>query len=708
MQNEEFNSLDQIFKVNYKKTIKYDRRIANEDFEGYAKIADQFKEILTDKNDYDLIAPTGSGKTYAVIHFSKMFDQKMILFSPYIINMDQIKEEYKKYNIYSKDDVIKRKNNYSVMHRIVSTYNGIKVLRKYSELNLSEYVMIIDEYHNLFTQLNYRDEPIQDMHFARKEFKKVITITGTSEGIYRRENKNLIRFYPIVPEPKQKITTIITGSKFEEKLINHILEAKYTHKIIIFYNNRKKLDSIKEKLSKANFDNEKIKIISKDYKKSSVYSDIVKEGAIPDDVKILLCTSALSDGINIKNEDISAIYFCALKNLITLRQFYKRFRKYKGPIYDILTQVSEIKVESPWPEFYENINNNILTLDYVREAIDQSINVISDKNRIDKHFIHEFLKEFDGYRFIHYNIERKKIETNIYRVLEDRLNHFFKITFKNVQKRQEYLNNYEPLEYLPFLDLSEGNTDLLSLKMQQPNLLNKIKQLLAEDSDLLSQASVLEEYDEEKLNSVLNSKLQKSLKDNDQIFQSQQIRNTFGQLIQRFIDSDWPPKLTPHINELTPAKKKKTKNKFRFYKIVKMQNFGLKTDKYFKSEIERITYNGIRSFIDGNSVQFEFQLNERMMSHILKSNPNNSEIQKLKVKDLELTLKSVYKKTRYEKGTPKNKTRPYIYSLLSSKEILEDANLESLIFHVDEYYKVIDTIYRALMLANKSYLIDPE
>lgn len=254
-----------------------------------------------------LIAPTGSGKTYSIINILKQFDYKSIFILPNSANVEQAMAEYDipgAYDTLSATEAIEKGNV------VVMTWDKVS---KLTEMDLSGHIVVIDEIHQTYTD-TYRKKAIKGLYEVSKKFKGRIDITATP-------NKLDFEIYDYITEYKQKNTT-----KYNVKLYN----GTDTKKIIDILNNSNNgallLNDTKELKYISMMLNKKSDIITSDTKEASkLYNNIMLKGDMGD-FKVLLNTTTIVAGVNIKNPHISDIIVANIKDIGTIKQYIARFR----------------------------------------------------------------------------------------------------------------------------------------------------------------------------------------------------------------------------------------------------------------------------------------------------------------------------------------------------------------------------------------------
>ena len=183
-----------------------------------------------------LIAPTGSGKSYTMINTLKVLNIKALFILPNASNVQQSMIEYDIPGAYGNDlSPISAMENGNI---VAMTWDKTKYLK---DIDLSEYIIVIDEIHQTFTDL-YRAEAIKSLYDITDRCKGRIDITATP-------NKLNFNIYDTITEYKQleqtnyKVTTyngidtkmiidILNNSNNSSLLMNDTKELKYISTMI--------------------------------------------------------------------------------------------------------------------------------------------------------------------------------------------------------------------------------------------------------------------------------------------------------------------------------------------------------------------------------------------------------------------------------------------------------------------------------------------
>ncbi|SCI53594.1 Type III restriction enzyme%2C res subunit [uncultured Clostridium sp.] len=299
-----------------------------------------------------LIAPTGSGKTYSIINILKQFNYKAIFILPNSANVEQAMHEY---DIPGAYDKLSATNALEKGNVIVMTWDKVS---KLTETDLSDHIIIIDEIHQTYTD-TYRKKAIKGLYDVSKKFKGRIDITATP-------NKLNFKIYDYITEYKQNNQT-----KYNVKLYNGV-DTKTIIDILsnsnngaLLMNDTKELKFISTELHK------KSDVITSDTKENSqLYNNIMTKSDMSD-FEVLLNTTTITAGVNIKNPLISDIIVSGVKDLGTIKQYVARFRDLKEVNVHIFNNYQdECKIyEVEWL-----VNENINKANILKDAYNLACN----------------------------------------------------------------------------------------------------------------------------------------------------------------------------------------------------------------------------------------------------------------------------------------------------------------------------------------------
>ena len=258
-----------------------------------------------------LIAPTGSGKSYTMINTLKDLNIKALFILPNASNVQQAMVEYNIPGAYGNDlSPIRAMENGNI---VAMTWDKTKQLKA---VDLSEYIIVIDEIHQTFTDL-YRSEAIKALYDITDRCKGRIDITATP-------NKLDFKIYDTITEYKQLEQTnykVTTYNGIDTKLIIDILNK--SNKSALLMNDKSTLKYISENINKANE-----VVISDNKDDNKLYNNIMINSNMGE-YETLLNTSVIVAGVNINEPNVTDIVIVGFKDIGTIKQYMARFRGLK-------------------------------------------------------------------------------------------------------------------------------------------------------------------------------------------------------------------------------------------------------------------------------------------------------------------------------------------------------------------------------------------
>src|SRR5699024_8185404 len=138
-----------------------------------------------------------------------------------------------------------------------------------------------------------------------------------------------------------------SGRTFTISLVRSLLHST-KGKVLLFINNKKQIKYVARKLKENGI---KCSIVTSEDKKSPTYQQIVENGTVDDEIQVLISTTALADGISLKNKlDWSCVVVADREspffNPSTIKQISNRFRN-EYRFFTLLTRTpSEEKSDS--------------------------------------------------------------------------------------------------------------------------------------------------------------------------------------------------------------------------------------------------------------------------------------------------------------------------------------------------------------------------
>ena len=211
--------------------------------------------------------------------------------------------------------------------------------------------VVIDEAHSLITDSTYTDAPFHLWAFIRKlsNRMKFILMTGTVKPIENILTDDSWQIIDCMEECKNIKPKKIIIDSFDNA-VKQIRKSKVKDEKIIYMANsatnivknlyeeiQQKCKLDKQEIAFSMSDSKSEELLKYDmpdeYKRlKATYENIVTNSEIPMDIKFLLTTSRLKEGINIENDNINEIY-CESHMSADILQFAGRVRKGVDTLY---------------------------------------------------------------------------------------------------------------------------------------------------------------------------------------------------------------------------------------------------------------------------------------------------------------------------------------------------------------------------------------
>lgn len=302
----------------YGYTYKFDRYLSDEHQSVLNKALNQ------DSDNLLIVAPTGAGKSTAIINYGKAnVDKKIAFLMPTRALVDNLKLD----NIdipcgYGSDFIMCNK----FKNFIISTYDSIRYLKDSD-------MVVMDEAHNLAAQSGFRDvlPSILDVK------TKLVLLSGTPE-IIDNLGFNTLKFqfkYSLRKEVKV-LSTNYNAKTLAFNIINNF-KSDNTKLLWIRINDKNIIDQLfdffKNTRNIAKYYSDNNEVIS--CEQSSKTVDNLSKGIIDKDINILLTTSIYDAGLSLKvGKDVEGYsinnYNSAMPNPIDMMQLNARVRENSG------------------------------------------------------------------------------------------------------------------------------------------------------------------------------------------------------------------------------------------------------------------------------------------------------------------------------------------------------------------------------------------
>lgn len=289
--------------------IKIDKYLPVDKIEEIVKQAGSGSRIL-------IIADTGTGKTYSIISAFRNLGMKCILSVPNRMNAQQNMEKYKIGGAFAEHPIQSAMQNNDIVCAVWEMLGTV-------DLDYHEHILVNDEAHAHVHDSSFRGHSIQGVTRVSPRFRGIIDITATPTGLDLTQYTHIYRFVS-KNEIDYKVKVYV-GYNETDRVVTF---ARSEGKALILENKKKNLQYYKATLEYET--GQKAYIVTSEGKEDneSFISIATKERLLPD-TKYMLCTTVLTAGVNILDEDITDIFIVGFKSVTTIKQFIARARNVK-------------------------------------------------------------------------------------------------------------------------------------------------------------------------------------------------------------------------------------------------------------------------------------------------------------------------------------------------------------------------------------------
>ena len=309
-------------------TIKYDKYISDDQC---LEVMSAINNIISSQEGRSsqivITAPTGCGKTEMFYKLAAQQKIKMILALAYTSQVLQGKENHTVPDILNgmceKDYIVPDGS-------IFMTYDKADILYK-SGINPKDYIMVIDEAHNIVIQDVYRKKQIHNLIKLSKKCKTVIYMTATPDYINYKYVNLMIKLEPNVTKIKSAI--IVKYNEDSNSVLPNIIFKQHTPETvdIIYIKNINSLKKIESVINSKYPDIKTHLLCAENKNESDIYDNLSKYQNLTEFSKcntydFLFTTNLIVDGVNINDTNIGNIYLIDPDSPTDLVQFPARFR----------------------------------------------------------------------------------------------------------------------------------------------------------------------------------------------------------------------------------------------------------------------------------------------------------------------------------------------------------------------------------------------
>lgn len=307
--------------------------------------AEVLDSLLASEQNLAIAAPTGSGKTTFLVTLAKRTGRRILLCVPTRNQCRQLQKDYPEaLAIMGRRDQDRAAD--SAAHKVVfCTYDTAHHVP-----DLGKRILVIDEAHQVINAYRYRAEALNRLLWCAERAQQVVYLSATMPTALvdafklptvdvERKNNPQVRLHRI------------KAAKDSPQAISEALAAQLVAGLRLpgcqyaLFNNTQLCEALREYLiAGGHVSAHEILVMSakgRDAGDKAGFDYLEKSSRIPAEVRIVLSTSIIAEGINIKNEDVSRVYAAGLNCPDTVRQYIARFRRMETTDLFLITKPTD-------------------------------------------------------------------------------------------------------------------------------------------------------------------------------------------------------------------------------------------------------------------------------------------------------------------------------------------------------------------------------
>ena len=310
-------------------TIECDRFISEEQ---HLEVMNAINDVIRNKGQNQqakivITAPTGCGKTEMFYRLAKDGEIRMILALAYTTQVLQGKEKHTIPTVL--EGLCGNDRDVSNTGSLFITYDKAKIVRQW--IVPDEYIMVIDEAHNIVNQNTFRNKQLRILTELSNHCKAVVYMTATPEYINYRDVDLVIKIKPV--SPKTNHGTVVKYSQDIKSVLSNVIVRQHLPGTVdvVYIRNTETLQQI-ENVIKSKRPDLQTHVLFADIKSdSNVYMSLSKYQRLSEKIScttcdILFTTNLIVDGVNINDINIGNVYLVDPGSTTDLVQFPARFR----------------------------------------------------------------------------------------------------------------------------------------------------------------------------------------------------------------------------------------------------------------------------------------------------------------------------------------------------------------------------------------------
>ena len=289
------------------------------------------KQLTTDRR-LAIQSETGTGKTTYFIQRAQRTGRGLLLLAPTRSICRQLAEQHPGAYSCIGANTTERAADAAAATVVVATYDTAHHIP-----DVDRRTVVVDEAHDLVNHYNFRATALNRLHQVIEKAGEVVYLSGTMP-------RALLKTYdvPLVDvrrtsSPRVRLHYLKAENSKPRALSEALLSSlvadlrRDPHQVhFALYNSTEQLDAIRGELVNAgHLQPHQIQVFSRNHYErggTSAFDDLERLQQIREGVRLVLCTSIISEGVNIKNTNVGQVYSVGVYCPDTVRQFAARFR----------------------------------------------------------------------------------------------------------------------------------------------------------------------------------------------------------------------------------------------------------------------------------------------------------------------------------------------------------------------------------------------
>lgn len=260
-----------------------------------------------------LKANTGTGKTTYAINL----EGNILLVVPTVAILQQLQYKHGAAVYYHEEKTVQGGERL-----IITTPDSLPHI--FPLIDSSRYTLVVDEAHNI-ALAGYRKKAYDNVVRALNgAWARVVLMTGTPVPLV---TANLEIFESVAVSTPARVQHARRVSFAKGGKLDAILDRiPQNGRSLVFLNDKRgQLHKLIFKLKERGFISDQIAVINSDTRESEDYKLLVETEEIPDITRVLICTSVISEGFNIRTE-FDTVHIASYSSSIEAQQVVNRFR----------------------------------------------------------------------------------------------------------------------------------------------------------------------------------------------------------------------------------------------------------------------------------------------------------------------------------------------------------------------------------------------